>query len=241
METDPAARALLETAFSSITPLPGAATGDLVPIDQAIETLLVYAQELYSWNPRYKLLSTRDGSRLETIVERHIVDSLRPAAIIAEVIRETAVDGVLKLYDLGSGAGLPGIPLAVVLPLLLGTGIDTVLVEKSGRRVRFLNYAIARMNLKRTKVEAVDFSRLTVGGDSPVCITFRAVSELSDELNDTLSRVFPAGSPVIAYKGRAEASLAESSRIGGDVIAVPQFLPGDLPRSIVRYRVGSNK
>lgn len=78
------------------------------------ERLLAYLAELLKWNARVNLTAITDPREA---VEKHLVDSL---AAVPEV------QGATDLLDLGAGAGLPGIPLAVALPALRATLVDAV-------------------------------------------------------------------------------------------------------------------
>lgn len=78
------------------------------------ERLLAYLLELLKWNARVNLTAITDPREA---VEKHLVDSL---AAVPEV------QGATDLLDLGAGAGLPGIPLAVALPGLKATLVDAV-------------------------------------------------------------------------------------------------------------------
>lgn len=80
----------------------------------APERLLAYQAELLKWNARVNLTAITDPMEA---VEKHLVDSL---AAVPEV------QGATDLLDLGAGAGLPGIPLAVALPALKATLVDAV-------------------------------------------------------------------------------------------------------------------
>jgi 16S rRNA (guanine527-N7)-methyltransferase len=79
------------------------------------------------------MVSKGDASALE---ERHLLDSLRAAS----VMRSTDD----RAYDLGSGAGLPGIPIAIAVP-----GLSLTLVEVRETRARFLDASIRRLELER--------------------------------------------------------------------------------------------
>lgn len=90
-----------------------AALGVALPPD-GVERLLAYLAELLKWNARVNLTAITDPREA---VEKHLVDSL---AAVADV------QGATDLLDLGAGAGLPGIPLAVALPELKATLVDAV-------------------------------------------------------------------------------------------------------------------
>ncbi len=86
-----------------------------------------YIEEIELFNPAYGLVKVKD--RRELIV-KHILDSLAPIKIIRDLSKNSIS---LKIADVGSGAGLPGIPLAVCLPNAAFT-----LIERMGRRAGFL-------------------------------------------------------------------------------------------------------
>ncbi|MGH8216882.1 MAG: 16S rRNA (guanine(527)-N(7))-methyltransferase RsmG, partial [Rhodanobacteraceae bacterium] len=86
--------------------------------------LLAYLELLAHWNRAYNLTAVRDPAEM---VSRHLLDSL---AALPFVHGET-------LADLGSGAGLPGIPLAIARPDLAVT-----LIESNGKKARFLREAV---------------------------------------------------------------------------------------------------
>ncbi|MGH8032145.1 MAG: 16S rRNA (guanine(527)-N(7))-methyltransferase RsmG, partial [Luteimonas sp.] len=92
--------------------------------------LLAYLALLDRWNRTYNLTAIRDPREM---VAKHLLDSLAMHAHVRDL--ET-------LADLGSGAGLPGIPLAIALPELRVT-----LVESAGKKVRFLREAVRTLRL----------------------------------------------------------------------------------------------
>ena len=91
---------------------------------EATERLLAYAALLGRWTQRINLVSRADAGQ---IWERHVLDSLRLLPFIPE--------GTPRAIDLGSGAGLPGLVLAVA------TGIRFELVEADRRKAAFLGEA----------------------------------------------------------------------------------------------------
>lgn len=98
--------------------------------DGVVEGLLRYAQELLKWNQKVNLTAI---TAPHEVAEKHLVDSL---AVLPEV------RGAKSLLDLGAGAGLPGIPLALALPELQVTLVDAV-----AKKVGFMKHAIAVLGL----------------------------------------------------------------------------------------------
>lgn len=82
------------------------------------------------------MIADSDASRLR---ERHLLDCLRAAAVVEEADRAAC--------DLGSGAGLPGVVVAVALPRL-----SVILVEARRRRAAFCEFAVERLDLPNVRV-----------------------------------------------------------------------------------------
>lgn len=129
--------------------------------DAAIERLLAYVELLERWNAAYNLTAVRDPAEMVT---RHLIDSL---AIVPHVRGAT-------LADLGSGAGLPGIPLAIAAPER-----EILLVDSNGKKARFLREAVRRLGLARVRVAE---SRVENVEGSFDCITARAFASLAEML-----------------------------------------------------------
>lgn len=129
--------------------------------DLAIERLLAYVELLERWNAAYNLTAVRDPLEM---VARHLLDSLT----IAPHVRGTT------LADLGSGAGLPGIPLAIIAPER-----NVLLVDSNGKKARFLREAVRRLELAQVKVAE---SRAEDVQGSFECITARALASLPEML-----------------------------------------------------------
>jgi 16S rRNA (guanine527-N7)-methyltransferase len=101
--------------------------------------LLAYLALLLRWNRAYNLTAIRDPREM---VAKHLLDSL---AMHASVDAIAAAGG--SLADLGTGAGLPGIPLAIAKP-----GLKVVLVEANGKKARFLREAVRTLPLANARV-----------------------------------------------------------------------------------------
>ncbi len=105
----------------------------------AQESLLAYLALLRKWNRAYSLTAVDDPDRM---VSHHLLDSL--AALPA---LERAVPGIRRVADIGSGAGLPGIPLAVARPEW-----EVALVEPNGKKAAFLRQALIELKLANAQV-----------------------------------------------------------------------------------------
>ncbi|MGA9334961.1 MAG: 16S rRNA (guanine(527)-N(7))-methyltransferase RsmG [Rudaea sp.] len=139
----------------------GATQLGLAPSSAACECLLDYVELLAHWNAVYNLTAVRDPADM---VVRHLLDSLAIAPFVHGD----------NLADLGSGAGLPGIPLAILEPTR-----THVLIDSNGKKTRFLREAVRTLGLSNVRVEQtrVESARGHYG-----CITSRAFSDLAQML-----------------------------------------------------------
>lgn len=103
--------------------------------ESQFDLLLAYLTMIQKWNKAYNLVGT---SNADELVQKHLLDSIS----IVPHIKNPPV------LDVGSGAGLPGIPLAICLP-----DISFTLLDSNGKKARFMRQVV--MDLKLTNVEIV--------------------------------------------------------------------------------------
>jgi 16S rRNA (guanine527-N7)-methyltransferase len=158
-----------------------AALGVSLP-EAARQRLLAYAALLLKWNRVYNLTAIRDP---EQAITHHLLDAL--AAL-------TYLEGVGRLADVGSGGGLPGIPLAIACPALAVTSIET-----AGKKASFQQQARIELGLTNFSVvnERVENVRPAVPFDAVIS---RAFSDLSDFVALT-SHLLAPGGRWLAMKG----------------------------------------
>jgi len=143
--------------------------------------LLDYLELLVRWNATYNLTAVREPAQM---VPRHLLDSL---AIAPYVHGQT-------IADLGTGAGLPGIPLAIVAPQR-----RVLLVEANGKKARFLREAARRMSLDN--VEIVQARAEGADCAAPLdCVVARALAPLPELARLAARWLAPAGE-LLAMKG----------------------------------------
>ena len=107
--------------------------------DQAtIEKFVIYLQEVVKWNEKTNLTGLK---REEEMVGSLFIDSLA-------CIRVFSPDMACSILDIGTGAGFPGIPIAIVCPQQ-----DITLVEPNLKKVAFLHHIIGSLGLKNIRVE----------------------------------------------------------------------------------------
>ncbi|NJN45279.1 MAG: 16S rRNA (guanine(527)-N(7))-methyltransferase RsmG [Candidatus Competibacteraceae bacterium] len=149
--------------------------------ETAVEQLAAYLQLLERWNRTYNLTAVRHCADM---VGLHVLDSL---AILPWLQGP-------RLLDVGSGAGLPGIPLAIVCREL-----DFVLLDSNGKRVRFMTQAVAELGLANVSV-----ARCRVEDYQPVTpfdsVVSRAFAALADMLCKA-GRFCGTGGRLLAMKG----------------------------------------
>ncbi|MEN1972768.1 16S rRNA (guanine(527)-N(7))-methyltransferase RsmG [Luteimonas sp. MJ204] len=149
-----------------------------------------YLDLLARWNRTYNLTAIRDPREMVTL---HLLDSLSMHA---------HVRGIARLADLGTGAGLPGIPLAIALPAL-----QVTLVESNGKKARFLREAVRTLGLANAQVAESRAEAVDMPGAFDA-ITARAMATLADILAVGGHLLAPGGR-LLAMKGaRPEAELA---------------------------------
>jgi len=115
-----------------------------------MERLERYRELLLEENQRQNLISKPSEAH---IWQRHIADS---AQLLEHVPRETLERGDAPWLDLGTGAGFPGIVIAVLRPTLA-----TVMVESRARRAAFLERCVAALGLAKCRVEGQRLERIT--------------------------------------------------------------------------------
>lgn len=150
---DPALRAELDAGLHALALAPTLAG-----------PLLAYLDLLARWNRTYNLTAIRDPREMVT---RHLLDSL---AMVPHVT------GLPTLADLGTGPGLPGIPLAIALPAL-----EVTLVESNGKKARFLREAVRTLRLANAEVAESRIEAVDRPG-AFAAITARALATLPDIL-----------------------------------------------------------
>ncbi len=163
--------------------------------EELLGSLVLFAEELKKWNRKINLTAIRTDRE---IAVKHIVDSL----YLAREIR-----GVKTLLDVGSGAGIPAIPLKIVRPEIHVVSVDAV-----GKKIQFQRHVARLLGLRdfealQTRIENLNNIRQ---GFFDV-ITSRAFSSLGDFVRLACPLLADGGS-LIAMKGPAAAGELEEAR-----------------------------
>ena len=173
----------------------------------AQQRLLDYLALLAKWNRIYNLTAVRETSRM---VSQHLLDSL---AVAAHVKADT-------LLDVGSGAGLPGIPLAVALPRA-----HVTLLESNHKKCAFLQQAKLELKLDNVAVASERVETWRPGRTFEVVIS-RAFSDMAEFVNLAGRHAAPGGK-LAAMKGiYPHEELAQLPAGWTLASAVPLSVPG---------------
>ncbi len=186
-------------------------------LDAALaEPLLAYLALLARWNQTYNLTAIRDT---RDMLVKHLLDSLAMHAHL---------DGIETLADLGTGPGLPGIPLAIARP-----GLQVTLVESNGKKARFLREAVRQLKLGNASVVESRIEAFDAPGRFDA-ITARALATLPLILQ-LGGHLLKADGRLLAMKGALPADEIAALPAGWRLAAVhPLRVPGlDAERHLV--------
>lgn len=173
LASDAALKARLEAGLEAL-----AVAHDGHAIDRLWQWLALHER----WSRAFNLTGTQD---LETLIDGHLLD----CAAVLPALTEPGV-----LYDVGTGSGLPGLILAALAPQR-----PFVLVESLGKRVRFLEQAIATLALPEVSVLEQRAEQVVFAPDA-AGILVRAVAPL-ERLCELLQGPLDAGGRLLAMKG----------------------------------------
>lgn len=196
--------------------------------------LLKYADELCLYNKAFDLVGADDK---ESIVRKHIFDSLCGISVFVRVAREitgkTGAEKRLRVADAGSGAGFPGIPLALVFPWW-----DFYLIERMSKRCTFLETMAAVLSLENIKVVNSDIEKSPERNFDMV--TFRAFRPLEEKIAAAVLDLKGDNGKILAYKAKPGKIREEMEGITAlvpeyKVFPTPNFLSPESERNIVVF------
>jgi len=171
------------------------------------ETLARFLALLDKWNKAFNLTAVRDPGEM---VSRHVLDSL------------TAIPYLhgLSVLDVGTGAGLPGVPLAV-----LEQQRQFVLLDSGGKKTRFVSHAVGELNIGNVDVVQSRVENFAPADpfDTVICRAFSSLREFVGRCGALVVR----GGRLVAMKGRLPRAELNTLPAPWDVIAAdPVSVPG---------------
>ena len=175
-----------------------------------------YADEILLFNGAYNLVN---ASSRDEIFVRHILDSLSAAQEIFRVAEKISAESAqsqsaeaeknepkeITIADIGSGGGLPGIPLAAAFPQF-----NFVLVERMSKRCAFLENVRALLGLENVRIENSELEKIP--HESFEIATFRAFRPLEKKMLANLLAVLKKGGALAAYKAKRK-NIVEEMRL----------------------------
>jgi len=183
-----------------------------------VMSLITYEKELMEWNQKFNLTAIRD---VESIRTKHFLDSF--SCVLA-----WKANPPVRLIDVGTGAGFPGIPLKILYP-----SIKLTLVESVGKKAMFCQHIVSVLGLENVDVvksRAEDLGQDPKHREMYDWAIARAVANLN-VLSEYLIPLVKIGGRMLAQKGEsglAEAQSAEQAMklLGGKM---EQLIPVNLP------------
>ncbi|WP_298234685.1 16S rRNA (guanine(527)-N(7))-methyltransferase RsmG [uncultured Azohydromonas sp.] len=166
----------------------------LAPDERQLRQLQDYLALLQRWNKTYNLTALRDPAQIFT---HHLADCLAALPPLQRVL--AGCDG-LRLLDVGSGGGLPGVLIAVLCPGLQVSCVDTV-----GKKAAFIRQVGAELGLRNLRAEHARVEQLPGRYE---LITSRAFATLADFVALTRERLAPEGLWMAMKGKRPEEEIA---------------------------------
>lgn len=181
----------------------GATRLDLKLKPQQIKQFHIYYHELLEWNQRINLTSITDFKEVQI---KHFLDSL--TVILA--IKQPAISKCLRLIDVGSGAGFPGLPLKIAF-----SDINLVLLEATAKKAVFLRHLTQKLELNDVEVlagRAEEIAHKAQYRHHFDVVLSRAVASLPTLAELTLPFCAIGGKTIIQKKGDIKDELSRATR-----------------------------
>ncbi len=182
-----------------------------------INALMAFLELMEKWNKTYNLTAIRTK---EDMVILHILDSLAVLSFLQGS----------RVLDVGTGAGLPGVPLAIYKPEM-----KFVLLDSNAKKTRFVQQVVMELGLKNVHI---CHSRVEEYYDAEGfnCIVSRAFSSLQEMVEKT-RHLMHENSLLLAMKGQKPD--AELARLSMPAEIIPLYVPGiNAERCLVRIEKG---
>jgi 16S rRNA (guanine527-N7)-methyltransferase len=186
----------------------GLGSMELPVTDDRLDRLVKFIELLRKWNGAYNLVSAAD---LEDVVSRHLLDSLSVCPHI----------GQGRLLDVGTGAGFPGLPLAI-----MSLATDCTLLDSAGKKVRFIRHVVRTLSLGNVHPVHARCETHHPGQEYETIIS-RAFSSLADFVRLT-RHLGGTSTRWLAMKGKTPSDELDSLPEGVSVLSVEKLEVPDL-------------
>ena len=191
------------------------------------EQFMQYYELLVEWN---KVMNLTGITEFDEVMRKHFLDSL-------SIVKAIEKKDMLRVLDLGTGAGFPGIPLKIMFPEW-----DIVLLDSLNKRIKFLNEVIGQLGLQKISTihgRAEDFARKEEYREKFDLVVSRAVANLSSLSEYCLPYVKQQGIFVSYKASDVEEEVREAKKavtvLGGNLEKTVEFqLPDtDIDRTLL--------
>lgn len=170
--------------------------------------LLEFIELLYKWNQIHNFTAIED---LEQMVYYHLLDSL---------IAIPFLKGFNSVLDVGTGPGIPGIPLAIAMP-----ETNFTLIDSKHKKVKFVQHAIRCLKLSNVEVYHARIEKLSANKKYPLIIS-RAFSQI-DKFASISGHLCQQRGVLLAYKGKMSDTEKNSLPVGYEVSDIKEVeVPG---------------
>jgi 16S rRNA (guanine527-N7)-methyltransferase len=152
--------------------------------------LMQFLALLNKWNKAFNLTAVRDPKEM---LGRHLLDSLSLLPVL-RIQRSKIASNEFTILDVGTGAGLPGIPLAICMP-----DTNFVLLDSNGKKTRFVFQACVELGLKNVEVQTTRIENYQSANQVDIVVS-RAFASLKDFV-ERCHAVAGPNTRLIAMKG----------------------------------------
>jgi 16S rRNA (guanine527-N7)-methyltransferase len=180
---------------------------------EQLDQFQMYYQELVDWNRRINLTAITDYEEVQT---RHLLDSLTLTLVLKPSI------GNASIIDVGTGAGIPGLPLKIMFP-----EIELVLLDATAKKAPFLHHIKERLGLDDVKIvigRAEEVAHLSQYRERFDVVLSRAVALLPTLVELTLPFCALGGRFIAQKKGSVDPEIKQASKaintLGGNLAEV---------------------
>ena len=177
-----------------------------------LEQFQLYYQELVDWNRRINLTAITD---YEEVQIKHFLDSLT----VVLALKQPTGSGRFRLMDVGTGAGIPGIPLKILLP-----DIKLALLDATAKKAAFLHHIKDKLGLDDVEIvvgRAEEVAHETKYREQFELVLSRAVADLPALVELTLPFCAIGGSFIAQKKGAVDLEVSQAARaisiLGGNL------------------------